>query len=66
MHGFSAVTVESLSVEAGIAKTSIYHRWPNNWRRRPISELTLKRLSKLRWRTQGNAEIVYAADEQFL
>jgi AcrR family transcriptional regulator len=30
MHGFSEVTVESISVNAGIAKTSIYRRWPNN------------------------------------
>jgi AcrR family transcriptional regulator len=30
MHGFSEVTVESISVEAGIAKTSIYRRWPTN------------------------------------
>jgi AcrR family transcriptional regulator len=27
--GFRAVTVESVSVETGIAKTSIYRRWPN-------------------------------------
>jgi AcrR family transcriptional regulator len=30
MHGFSEVTVESISVEAGIVKTSIYCRWPTN------------------------------------
>jgi hypothetical protein len=30
MHGFSAVTVESSSVKAGIAKTSIYRCWHNN------------------------------------
>ncbi len=27
--GFRAVTVESISAETGIAKTSIYRRWPN-------------------------------------
>ena len=27
--GFRAVTVESVSAETGIAKTSIYRRWPN-------------------------------------
>jgi AcrR family transcriptional regulator len=28
-HGFRAVTVESISAKTGIAKTSIYRRWPN-------------------------------------
>ena len=28
-HGFRAVTVESISTKTGIAKTSIYRRWPN-------------------------------------
>ena len=27
-HGFRAVTVESISAKTGIAKTSIYRRWP--------------------------------------
>jgi AcrR family transcriptional regulator len=27
--GFRAVTIESVSAETGIAKTSIYRRWPN-------------------------------------
>jgi AcrR family transcriptional regulator len=30
MHGFSAVIVESISVKAGIAKTSIYRCGLNN------------------------------------
>ena len=29
-EGFRAVTIESVSAETGIAKTSIYRRWPNN------------------------------------
>jgi AcrR family transcriptional regulator len=28
-HGFRAVTVESISAKTGVAKTSIYRRWPN-------------------------------------
>src|SRR3984885_9442387 len=28
-HGFRAVTVDSISAKTGIAKTSIYRRWPN-------------------------------------
>jgi len=28
-HGFRAVTIESISAKTGIAKTSIYRRWPN-------------------------------------
>ncbi|HTG15024.1 MAG TPA: helix-turn-helix domain-containing protein, partial [Blastocatellia bacterium] len=28
-YGFRAVTVESISAKTGIAKTSIYRRWPN-------------------------------------
>jgi AcrR family transcriptional regulator len=28
-HGFRAVAVESISAKTGIAKTSIYRRWPN-------------------------------------
>jgi AcrR family transcriptional regulator len=28
-HGFRALTVESISAKTGIAKTSIYRRWPN-------------------------------------
>jgi AcrR family transcriptional regulator len=28
-EGFRAVTIESVSAETGIAKTSIYRRWPN-------------------------------------
>src|SRR5260370_38793783 len=28
-HGFRRVTVESISAKTGIAKTSIYRRWPN-------------------------------------
>jgi AcrR family transcriptional regulator len=28
-NGFRAVTVESISAKTGIAKTSIYRRWPN-------------------------------------
>jgi len=28
-HGFRAVTVESIAAKTGIAKTSIYRRWPN-------------------------------------
>jgi AcrR family transcriptional regulator len=28
-HGFRAVTVESICAKTGIAKTSIYRRWPN-------------------------------------
>src|SRR6202046_4381747 len=28
-NGFRAVTIESISAKTGIAKTSIYRRWPN-------------------------------------
>src|SRR3984893_13203687 len=28
-HAFRAVTIESISAKTGIAKTSIYRRWPN-------------------------------------
>jgi AcrR family transcriptional regulator len=28
-HGFRGVTIESISAKTGIAKTSIYRRWPN-------------------------------------
>jgi AcrR family transcriptional regulator len=28
-HGFRSVTVDSISAKTGIAKTSIYRRWPN-------------------------------------